>query len=762
MMVKKMIMVKHHDHCLSHVLLVLLASITLTSARAQKEVYRLTWLGDASFGQYATDAAENIAYDNNTQHIFVASAAVGTVKVVDITNPTSLSLQRNLDTTSACNGILTTADVQSVAVIRVPGYPDSIMVAALVPPGPQPGRLVFYNARNFIELACEETGIKPEGIASDGNQKVACINEGFMNTTLDSRGSMTLCDGLVANGSISFSCKTFDFIPENMEDGHINSTALRREGVRLYGPMGEDPSFDLEPEGCTFTEDGKYVFIVFQDNNAYGIFDVETEKYKFIKGFRPHSVLIDPSDHLQRIAPRTTFGQNRVKVYSYLMPDQVASWTKDGLFYFATANEGDLRQEGTIFRTFGSFDGEEIRFGDFPLVNCRDCNSLENLGRLKTSPYMWSNFAEDACGSQACDSIQLNASLSSTVYNVMRSKATNKGGGVYSIGGRSISVFSWNGVDDDITTVWDSGFTMDNVTGADPRQKISPQDLCRACHLDPSEENCRNCPYNSGTSPPSFKQRADDRGVEPECITTGVMSDGTRLVFSGLERSGGIITFDATDPKDIQYQDFLNVRNWRTAPEDLTEFASPDFWLNDGPESLIFISKQDSPIGVELLAACTPLAGQLTLYMITRGPPREDDGSCATTASCPYIAASEGGEGSAFISVCEVAQGEDIRKSFGCDGAVGTRGTTSSDDDDHQDLTITVISLIIVICIVAVLSLIAAIVFYYCGKKQGYELATVGEGAMIGVVTNGSIKPADTKASTSEQKKPVASQMSVG
>ena len=37
-------------------------------------------------------------------------------------------------------------------------------------------------------------------------------------------------------------------------------------------------------------------------------------------------------------------------------------------------------------------------------------------------------------------------------------------------------------------------------------------------------------------------------GPEPECVTTGVMPDGTILSFVGLERSGGIIVHDISDP----------------------------------------------------------------------------------------------------------------------------------------------------------------------------------------------------------------------
>eukprot|EP00968_Pinguiococcus_pyrenoidosus_P024027 scaffold4206_cov229-Pinguiococcus_pyrenoidosus.AAC.1 len=206
---------------------------------------------------------------------------------------------------------------------------------------------------------------------------------------------------------------------------------------------------------------------------------------------------------------------------------------------------------------------------------------------------------------------------------------------------------------------------MEMVTGAGSI-RISDADLCAMCKSSPSEENCAMCPFNSDESPPAFDDRSDAKGPEPECVTTGVMPDGTRLVFSGLERTGGIITYDISNPSVPVYQDFLNVRNWKTAAEDSTTFADTYYNLNDGPESLVFISADDSPIGTPLLAAATPLAGRLSMYRIRRGAPRETDGSCSSTATCPYIAAEQGGTGEAIVgSVCDIADDSKLAD-FGC------------------------------------------------------------------------------------------------
>ena len=99
------------------------------------------------------------------------------------------------------------------------------------------------------------------------------------------------------------------------------------------------------------------------------------------------------------------------------------------------------------------------------------------------------------------------------------------------------------------------------------------------------------------------------------------------------------------------------MRNWRYGESvDGDEVAKN---LNDGPESLVFISAADSPLGREMLLAATPLAGRLTAYVLEDGPARGNDGSCANTATCPYISQADGGTGTirGQMDVCSLCAG---------------------------------------------------------------------------------------------------------
>ena len=54
--------------------------------------------------------------------------------------------------------------------------------------------------------------------------------------------------------------------------------------------------------------------------------------------------------------------------------------------------------------------------------------------------------------------------------------------------------------------------------------------------------------------------RSDNKGPEPEGLVLG-QAFGKTFLFVGLERIGGIVTLDVTDPENPIYCDYKNRRN---------------------------------------------------------------------------------------------------------------------------------------------------------------------------------------------------------
>lgn len=158
----------------------------------------------------------------------------------------------------------------------------------------------------------------------------------------------------------------------------------------------------------------------------------------------------------------------------------------------------------------------------------------------------------------------------------------------HAYGARSISIWDTDG-----RLVWDSGDAIERATLA---------------ALGPDRFNATNDENGSGDD------RSDDKGPEPEGVTVGRI-DGRVYAFVGLERVGGIIMFDVTDPAAPVLAGYHNDRNFDPA----LDFKNRADLLAAGhlaPEGLAFIPAADSPFGVPLLAVAYEVSGSVGLYVV--------------------------------------------------------------------------------------------------------------------------------------------------
>jgi Ca2+-binding RTX toxin-like protein len=112
--------------------------------------------------------------------------------------------------------------------------------------------------------------------------------------------------------------------------------------------------------------------------------------------------------------------------------------------------------------------------------------------------------------------------------------------------------------------------------------------------------------FNSDNIENNFDNRSDNRGPEPEGNAIGEVN-GRLYSFTGLERIGGIMVYDITDPKTPEFVQYINNRDFSGDPEAGT---AGDL----GPEGLTFISAEDSPTGRPLLVVGNEVSGSTTVY----------------------------------------------------------------------------------------------------------------------------------------------------
>ena len=106
----------------------------------------------------------------------------------------------------------------------------------------------------------------------------------------------------------------------------------------------------------------------------------------------------------------------------------------------------------------------------------------------------------------------------------------------------------------------------------------------------------------------SFDNRSDDKGPEPEGIEVGQVN-GRTYAFVGLERIGGVMVYDITNPNSPNFNNYINTRDFAGNPETGT---AGDL----APEGLKFISAANSPNGKPLLVVSNEVSGTVTTFEV--------------------------------------------------------------------------------------------------------------------------------------------------
>ncbi len=136
--------------------------------------------------------------------------------------------------------------------------------------------------------------------------------------------------------------------------------------------------------------------------------------------------------------------------------------------------------------------------------------------------------------------------------------------------------------------------------------------------------------FNSDSDSPEFDSKSDAQGPEPEGIAVGTVN-GRTLVFVGMEDVGGIMVFDITDPTAVEFQSYLNDRDFAfevatlaaaVDSDDPTDAELAAAFANSftGPEGLLFIDAADSPTGKALLVVSYEVTGDTAVYSIVPEP----------------------------------------------------------------------------------------------------------------------------------------------
>ena len=335
---------------------------------------------------------------------------------------------------------------------------------------------------------------------------------------------------------------------------------LAEDGIVLK--KGSAPSVDLEPEYIAVS--GGKAYVTLQENNAIAVLDIESQAFEgvYSAGFEDHSTTaIDLDKKDDAYDPQTYESLLGIR-----MPDGIAAFTVEGTTYLVTANEGDAREWGDEDQGTFYLSEDERDFGEEGVTSPTGAITAENSGLegkvvfFKTEDFDGLDPEKD-----------------------------------YVFGGRSFTVFQ--ATENGLEEVFTSGDDFEALTA-----QYVPE------YFNTSNDNA------------VLDDRSGKKGPEAESVTVGTV-DGKTYAFVALERTGGVMAYDVTDPEAITFVNYVNTRDFGTTVEGSEEYEDGelDKWVTGGdvaPEGLLFLDAASSPNGEPLLLAACEVSGTVAVYQL--------------------------------------------------------------------------------------------------------------------------------------------------
>ena len=577
-----------------------IAAIGLTGGEAMASV-SLSYVGRAISGD-GNMGSEISAYSPSTKRLFVTNGATKKVDIFSLANPASPTKVKSV----TLSGL---GDLQSVAtngsLVAVAAYTDATDGKYL------PGRVFLMNTDGTVDPRApqgiavgalpDSVHFAPDGktvvVANEGEPKDYCQTAGEFVDANDPKGSISIIDTSAA----TLTATTLEFTAFNAQ-----AAAIRSAGARIFGP-GADVDQDLEPEYVAISADSKTAFVTLQENNAVAEVNLVTKSITRIMGlgYKDHSVTANGMD-TSRDDAATNGGINIVgrPVKGMYMPDAVGTFTgSDGSSYFVTANEGDAREYRCLLTS--SATDLEAEDADLSAVGL-DGTAFPDRGTLESNAAMGrlgvTRFFPSVVGATSTNPA---IAYGGTTYAPDASGLS----AAYTYGARSITIFkapAGSGVGP-ATLVGDTGDVMEKKTAEFfSARTYFNTDWCTSS----SGGGCSGSTVGKVNG--RTESRSPKKGPEPEGLVLG-NAFGKTLAFVGLERVGGVMAFDISNPASPTYLAYVNsaVLNGDFITGKATAAAG-----DVSPEGLQFVRASDSPTGKPALFVSYELSGTTAIFNI--------------------------------------------------------------------------------------------------------------------------------------------------
>ncbi|MFT4527869.1 choice-of-anchor I family protein [Staphylococcus haemolyticus] len=532
------------------------AQRTKNASRTGQDQLNITHKGRYTSGaDFGNGGTEIVKYNPKNGYAYSVNGDKEALDIIDVKHPGkdgAINLVKRIYLQD--NGI----EVGDLTSVTVHPSGDYVAVSAPAVDKTKPGHVVFYGS-NGDYINNVTVGSLPDMVTFSKDGKYLLVaNEGEPSDdyTVNPPGSVSVID--VTGG------------PANVTANNVRTamfTKEHQEGIRALGPNAEDAYLNIEPEYIAVDSQSKYAYVTLQEVSAIAKVDIAKGQIVQVKGlpYKDHSLAqnaMDVSDEDGKSELR------RVPVLGLLQPDGIDTYDYNGETYLLIANEGDSQdyegysEEKRVKKLKDDIQLDARYYQGYTQAELDDMvkNGLfddEQLGRLKVTT---SHAFKDADGK----------------YNAL-----------VSYGGRSFSILRAS----DLEMIYGSGSDIEQ----------------RVLDLLPERFNAN---YESADDI-KVDDRSDDKGPEAENVVVGKVGSHS-YAFVGLERVGGIMIYDITNPNEPYFVKYL---------------YDPDN-KDISPEGITFESAEESPNGKPMLIASFELSGTTSAWELEdlTGDQESDDG----------------------------------------------------------------------------------------------------------------------------------------
>lgn len=483
---------------------------------------------------------------------FDPSAANTSTCEIVVHDPTS----QQIFTTSAVAGYLDIVNFSNpaaptlVSSINMNTYGGVTSVAvrngivAVASPNVDPtlnGSVVFFDT-NGTFLKQVTVGALPDMITfSPDGTKVMTANEGQPNANYTTDPEGSVSIINIAGGIPTLTQSNVTTLL--FTQYNAQETALIASGVRKL-KLTSTLSQDFEPEFITISADSQKAWVTLQENNAIAEINLTNSTFSQLWALGTKDVSI-PGNGMDISDNNGQVLIANWPIKSFYMPDAIANYTIGATTYLVTANEGDEKEYTGL-------------------------NERTTVGA--------STYILDAA-------LYPHAAVLKQSYNMGRFRVSNLSGNtdtdsdfdvISSVGSRSFSIFNASTKQ----IVFDSGDDFEKYTAA-------------------------NLPtlFNADHSDNISKGRSRAKGPEPEGVAIAQIGTQT-FAFISLERVGGVMVYNITNPNNVTFVDYKNSR-------------STSAWTGDhGPEGITYIKPENSSNGKAYILVANEISGTITIFEV--------------------------------------------------------------------------------------------------------------------------------------------------